>query len=375
MEFKLIIKKINNTLTKEEEITFSEWYKESKSHRDYFLYVKNHIHVDLDIIDIEKGWLRLDGDLKKRRQEKNIYKYGIAASIAVLFSIGYIFIQKDSKNIKNHTVIAVNEIKAGTDKAILTLANGVDVSLEKGKLYNSQNVSSNGEEIIYKNKEEKDDELVYNYLTVPRGGQFSVKLSDGTQVFLNSESKLKFPVKFIEGLSREVELVYGEAYFDVSPSEDHKGSKFKVLNHSQEVEVIGTEFNIKAYKNEDNVYTTLVEGKVFVTNGVLKRNIEPGQQSIISLNNNYISVHEADIKSEISWKKGVFSFKQKSLREIMKVISRWYNVEVVFVNKNLETVKFNGVFNKSQNIEQILSIMKSTTINGYRIKDKTLIIE
>ena len=100
-------------------------------------------------------------------------------------------------------------------------------------------------------------------------------MSDGTQVWLNSESQLKYPVNFIKGQTRQVELVYGEAYFDVSPSVEHNGAKFKVFNQSQEVEVLGTEFNVKAYKDETNIYTTLVEGRVVIDNGALKQSLLP----------------------------------------------------------------------------------------------------
>ena len=148
----------------------------------------------------------------------------------------------------------------------MTLADGSKIALEKGTPVQTQNANSNGEELIYESSK-NTSRLVYNYLTIPRGGQFVIKLSDGTKVWLNSASQLKFPVAFIEGESREVELVYGEAYFEVSPSTAHKGAHFQVYNKKQKVEVVGTEFNIKAYKDESNIYTTLVNGKVNVETG------------------------------------------------------------------------------------------------------------
>src|SRR5690606_33390781 len=147
------------------------------------------------------------------------------------------------------------------------------------------------------------------YLTIPRGGQFNVVLSDGTEVWLNSDTQLKYPVNFVEGQDREVELVFGEAYFDVSPSTEHGGSKFKVMNNAQEVEVLGTEFNIKAYRDDINVYTTLVEGKVVVGNGDLKQYLTPNQLSHLNLENNSIKVRVVDVNVETSWKKGIFTFK------------------------------------------------------------------
>ena len=199
-------------------------------------------------------------------------------------------------------------------------------------------------------------------------------MSDGTEVWLNSETQLKYPVNFVKGQTREVELVYGEAYFDVSPSTEHGGSKFRVMNNAQEVEVLGTEFNIKAYRDDTNVYTTLVEGKVVVGNGDLEQYLTPNQQSNINLENNSIKVTVVDVDVETSWKNGIFSFKGMPLKNIMKVISRWYDVDVVFENKELESIKFKGVLDKYQSVEEILNIMTSSTINNYEIKDKTIIL-
>src|SRR5690606_40703343 len=123
--------------------------------------------------------------------------------------------------------------------------------LEKGDSIQTHNAISNGEEIIYNNNTSR--QLVYNYLTIPRGGQFQLTLSDGTRVWLNSETQIKYPVSFTDGESRQVELVYGEAYFEVSHSTEHKGSDFIVYNQNQEVQVLGTEFNIKAYKDDSNI--------------------------------------------------------------------------------------------------------------------------
>nr|WP_281501004.1 FecR family protein [Cellulophaga sp. F20128] len=249
--------------------------------------------------------------------------------------------------------------------------------MEKGSAYNGHNVTSNGEEIVYnKKKSNSKDEIAYNTLTVPRGGQFYLVLSDGTKVWLNSESKLIYPVNFVDGMLRKVELVYGEAYFDVSPSIEHKDTKFLVFNDHQEVEVLGTEFNIKAYNNEDSIYTTLVEGKVSVSNMESKQKLIPNQQTKLNLKNKSIGVQEVDVYSEISWKKGLFSFKGKTLKEIMVVLTRWYDFEVEFANEELENVKFNGVLSKKDSIKEILNVIKKTKfINAYEIKNQKITIQ
>ena len=310
---------------------------------------------------------------------KNKWFIVAAASLAILISTS-LFYYKNQYNSNNNNVqvasplIINNNIVVGTDKAILTLANGSDIALVKGVAFNTVHASSNGEEIVYNGKK-SGKEIAYNYLTTPRGGQFLVKLSDGTQIWLNSESRLKYPVKFLQGVIRQVELVYGEAYFDVSPSIEHNGTKFKVINQAQEVEVLGTEFNIKAYKDDSNLYTTLIEGKVAVN--ILNREelLVPNQQLVLDLKNNNTIVSIVDVYRETSWKKGVFSFKNKTLKEIMKVLSRWYEIEVIFENNSLENISFNGTLKKKLSIVDIMETISNVNNMKYEINNKTVILK
>ena len=322
-------------------------------------------------------WEHIEASFKTPVKKINYWKYGVAASIALLIAINFIFDQKSKTAVTNPTIAHdTNKIEIGTDKATLTLENGSLVVLEKGASFKTKNANSNGEKIVYQNAKSNPSSIKYNYLTIPRGGQFSLKLSDGTEVWLNSESQLKYPVSFRENETRQVELIYGEAYFDVSPSTDNQGAKFKVLNKSQEVEVLGTEFNIKAYLDEAMVYTTLVEGKVVVNNATHKEILLPNQQSKIDIKSKILTIDEVDVYSEVSWRDGLFSFKSKPLNEIMIVLARWYDVEVVFENIEHKAIKFNGVLSKNDSIEEILTvIMKTKFINAYDIKDKKIIIK
>ncbi|MFH6603661.1 FecR family protein [Maribacter algicola] len=323
--------------------------------------------------------------LRQIRKEKNFLgnrvmkfsflKYAAAILIGAL-TFGYFYFtenEKISNPVVSSPVIDNETIKPGSDKATLTLEDGSIIDLDGGKTYQTKNISGNGRELIYADQESSKD-IKYNYLTIPRGGEYFLKLADGTGVWLNSETQLKYPVSFVPDSPREVELVYGEAYFDVSPSTEHNGTKFIVTNRSQKIEVLGTEFNIKAYSDEKNIYSTLVEGSVAVINGPSRKELIPGQQSILDVEKNVVAVNTVDVASEVSWKDGVFIFREKPLKDIMKVISRWYDADVVFENKDLETLKFRGVIGKHQEVEHILSIMKSTTIKEYEIRDKTIVL-
>ncbi|MCK0131323.1 FecR family protein [Flavobacteriaceae bacterium F08102] len=302
---------------------------------------------------------------------RNFFKY--AATIILFVFVGYFYLTKNNSQI-NEPNIVNNNIEAGSDKAILTLENGSTVILEKGQQYVLDNIKSTGEKLIYTTSQTKiKPSTTYNYLTIPRGGQYHVILSDSTEVWLNSESKIKYPVSFENGKTRQVELIYGEAYFDVSASTKNNGAKFKVIHKKQEVEVLGTEFNIKAYSDENKIFTTLIEGVVNVNNGFDQKILEPNQQSIITDTSSKISVKTVNAKEVSSWKHGVFKFKDTSFKEILKVLSRWYNMDVVVVDKEIESELFTGTFGKEQNIEDILYLINKLTNIQYDINNKTIV--
>ena len=305
--------------------------------------------------------------------KSNVFRYSVAATV-LSFVLLNLFTKKPS-SFENEGVLSQNKsIQIAAEKSILTLNNGTEISLDTIQNYEGETLSISGKEIIYKTIKSNAKDVPYNYLTISRGEQFSLKLSDGTQVWLNSETKLKYPVSFINGEDRKVELVFGEAYFDVSPSTEHNGSRFKVFNQFQEVEVLGTEFNIKAYKDESKIFTTLVEGKVSIDVNGKKQNLIPSEQSVLNIKNSDININKVNVYNELSWKEGVFIFKDKSLYEIMKVISRWYDIDFVFEDKELENLTFNGKLLKSQTLEEILNFIKLNNIE-FEIIDKMIIFK
>lgn len=378
----IIIKFLNRSLNGEELETLSKWILNPKNEDVFDEYVKAYYEIVLGMNDpdIEIIKEKIFKEIKKSKsvvyklQSKTFYKLtAAAASIALLVSVSFFSTNKNYQLSANASKTINETIKIGSDKAVLTLEDGSSVALEKGSDYKNNNVKSNGKELVYSKTAKKN--LAYNYLSVPKGGQFSLILEDGTKVWLNSDSKLKYPVNFVKGEKREVELLYGEAYFDVSPSVKHAGASFAVTSKNQEVEVLGTEFNVKAYNDDENVYTTLVEGKVVVESGKEKVTLKPEQQSIVEKDKK-VKVITVDIYSEVSWYKGIFSFKEKTLKEIMKVLSRWYDVEFTFKNKAIEKEMFVGVLNKKQKIEDLLEIIKNTGfITNYKIQGNKVTLE
>jgi len=373
----LIVKFLTSEANVNELSQLEVWISDPKNEILFVEYIKADAYVNKMMSNYDVNSAKKNIMLSINRQKRktnNVLKYAAAALFIGLLTSSYFFYNTSNAPVKDIPVI-VNTIKQGTDKAVLTLGDGTSVALERGEAYQTKNANSNGKQIVYGvSKNIASSEIVYNYLTIPRGGQFFIKLSDGTQVWLNSESQLKYPVAFRQGETRKVELVYGEAYFEVSPSSEHEGAKFKVLNQSQEIEVLGTKFNLKAYNDESHIYTTLVEGKVSINSETTNKMLSPSEQAILSLDDNIMKIAVVDTYHEIAWKDGIFSFRGKKLKDIMRVLSRWYNVKIIFENKKLESVKFKGTLSKEQSIEEILSIMKSNTINNYNINSKSIIL-
>ena len=372
----LLSKFLTNEANVEELSQLEEWIQDKDNEALFLEYIKVNAQINNTMNDYHNKKATKEALRRRIRKEKRarfkLLKY--AAMIVLAFSLGYVYHKTNTEEAVpfEEPVIVNNQIETGTDKATLTLANGEEVALIKGTAVETDNATSDGEEITY--NKTTGSAISYNYQTIPRGGQLQITLADGTKVWLNSETRLKYPIAFVKGRTRQVELVYGEAYFEVSPSSEHNGADFKVFHDQQEVQVLGTEFNIKAYRDETHIYTTLVEGKVSIYALDQNRMLAPGEQSI--LDGNTISVSEVNIYNETSWKEGIFSFEDKQLRDIMTVLSRWYDMEVVFEDSELEKLEFLGKLKKSQSIEEILNaILNLSVIHTYEINGKTIILK
>ena len=385
----LIVKLFTNSISEREREELLTWLQEG----DNMSYLKNYIQNDYDLNramikpDIDKAFesliKRIDSKQEKNQQpnetpvipifRKSWFKYVAASCAVILLFSGYYFVDI-FESFKNKQSIVHTPIEPGGSKAILTLNDGTELVLKKGKAYKNESLSTNGEELDYIKTDIAHTEKSYNYLTIPRGGQFFLKLSDGTKVWLNSDTKIKYPVHFVDGETRKVELLYGEAYFDVSPSTENKGSSFVVNQDLQNIEVLGTEFNIKAYKEDDKIYTTLVEGAVAVSNDSHTTLLKPNQQSIITGATPEITVSDVKVYSEVAWKDGVFNFRKKELQEVVQVLMRWYDVEIIIEDPTLKTYKFNGLLRKDQDLYDILKLINQTEKINYEKKDKKIVL-
>ena len=365
------IEELDRWLVKKDNITMFNSYVQT----DYF----TSIFMTKYDLQIAKSKIHKRIRLIERRNKLERYKkIAFAASIILLVGISLV-----NQFYFKETIIINDPISIGSDKAVLTLENGDKVILEKGKKFQNKTLNSNGKELSYSSKNRSssnfvDEKIASNILTVPRGGQFSLNLQDGTKVLLNSDSKIKYPVKFIKGEKRKVELLYGEAFFDVSPSQNNNGSEFIVSTKTQKINVLGTKFNIKAYSEDDIITTTLVEGKVKVGNGKNQILLSPNQQSKVDSNSPVINVSDVDVSQQISWINGLFSFNDTSLEDIMHTLSRWYDLEFIFKSANQKKFIFSGILERTKSIEDILFIIEKTSSSNeinFEINNQTIIID
>lgn len=351
-----LLDKYNAGLCTPEELAILEsWYlKMSKSDAE-----------GLDLNSAERTgnevWAALSANTNARAiqpiKKNNFLKYlsGVAAAVLIA-AIGFSFYYTKSRIPQNKPVLTKNEeVMPGGNKAMLTLANGKKLTLEQ-QVYTVPLGKTKGQE-----------HNGYNLIETPRAGQYQINLPDGTRVWLNAASSLRYPSRF-SGSKRLVELT-GEGYFEVAKNKEHP---FVVKTNRQEVQVLGTHFNINSYTDEGSTNTTLVEGSVRVTALDGKnRLLKPGEQS--QLKGDEIEVSDVDTEAVLSWKNGDFVFKGDDFKSIMRKISRWYDVEVVYQG-DFDDLKFGGYISRTKNISSVLSIMESTGKVHFQVKDKRITV-
>ncbi|MBC8985160.1 FecR family protein [Pedobacter sp. N36a] len=301
----------------------------------------------------------------------------VAAAVAVLaIGIGGYYLGSMPKPHGN-VISSVGEkgenILPGRNKAVLTLSDGSKISLDdmaNGEIAKESGVkitkTADGR-ILYSVREGLSHvKPAFNTISTPNGGQYQIALPDGTMVWLNAASSLKYPSSFT-GKDRFVTLT-GEAYFEVAKD---KKKPFRVKTLQQEVEVLGTHFNINAYGDEEVVKTTLIEGSVKVKlpsdkSAVLK----PGEQSSVL---NDIKINQVDANSAIDWKQGLFWFNDESIYSIMRQFSRWYNIEVEY-RGNVSNIRFGGQVSRMKNLSQVLRIMELTKSIQFKVEGNKIIV-
>jgi hypothetical protein len=312
----------------------------------------------------------MEGKIEKQRRP--VFLYYAAASLALLI-LGYFTLFEPEKEDSTVKIEKSIDLNPGENKAILTLSNGKKITLgttgnglltEDGqaKIYTSEKGN-----LIYKAATETQQILINN-ITTPRGGQYNLTLSDGTNIWLNAASSLTYPSSFKKGKSRIVELS-GEGFFEVT----HNAQEPFIVHYGNGLEaiVLGTSFNINTYTDEKATYTTLINGSLSVQGPQEKKDLlMPGQQAIVRQGKT--SIISADIEEIIAWKEGWFLFNRLELQAIVRQLSRWYNIDFE-ITGSIGSKQFSGIVSKSNNISEVLKIMENTGVT-FTLRDQKIYV-
>ncbi|MDP2413518.1 FecR family protein [Daejeonella sp.] len=397
---------LNNTISPQESEEFLQWYNSGQ---------ENDIYIPRDYAESDQELKRrIFAEINHNISEPILspsYRiqswFAAAAVIIAVFAAGLYF-SSETKETKQYVAdklisepttaspirgvspvsevedqkpVVVIDIEAGENKAILTLGDGSKIILDDAKNGILANQGGNSVlkaaegEVIYSFLSEVKDPLtvdehtpvIYNTIETPKGGKFQIKLPDGSKVWLNAASSLRFPTVF-NGSKRQVELK-GEAYFEVSPD---KSKIFEVNTRNQVVQVLGTHFNINAYLDEPTVNTTLLEGSVRVSD--LRTNIsqllKPGEQSQLSEQIEVINLKNTN--EAVAWKEGYFQFDDADIKTVMRQIERWYDVSVVYEG-DVPNYRFGGEIERNLSLLQVLKVLEKTKVH-FRLEGREVIV-
>ena len=371
----------NRLLTRREELNDEEvtaWLKE-----------KGHVELLDEIAGIRQKlsglsygendgeeFLRLEESIYDQKSRRMTLRWSVAASVILLIGLFVGRAIDGVRDMREDQLLAKSVMQPGTSKAILTMADGEKVMLDRERKLDIQlnermRVASNGQGIVYEENGKGVVKEEYNKLVTPIGGEYRLTLSDGTKVFLNAASELKYPVEFM-GDRRVVDLD-GEAYFEV-----HKDNQrpFVVRTKGAEVCVLGTSFNVNTYGDDGRIYTTLVNGSVrvlSVKNGQEKV-LTPGMQGVMNMQTGQLMVREVDVESYVAWREGRFVFRTMTLDLIMQQLQSWYDFEVFYQNLELKDYEFRGVIKRDMDLDKVLSVIKATTNVDFEVKGKVITI-
>ncbi|MDN3582471.1 FecR family protein [Mucilaginibacter flavus] len=370
--YNLIRKYRDNTATEQEKETLTEWYRNVANQNAEF-------PDDEETVE-EEMLFRINNQINPlKRRRHSIRNWSVAASVIFVLSFGTYFFTRKTADSKKNELVHNTVIVPGSNKAILTLANGQKISLtdaQKGTVINQSGVQISKTvdgQLVYtaarddKNAANATAAVQYNSMETPRGGQYQLLLPDGTRVWLNASSLIKYPVDFNTGSERKVELS-GEAYFEVA---HNKSRPFRVVTSRQVVEVLGTHFNVNAYKDEPNTKTTLLEGSVKVTGDKESAMLKPGQQANLT---DGIKVSDVDAEEAVAWKNGYFRFDDEKLETVMRKVSRWYNVDVEYRDNEVKNYLFAALTTRFDNLSTLLKIMDQTVDANFSVEGTKIII-
>ncbi|MBS7157062.1 MAG: DUF4974 domain-containing protein [Sanguibacteroides justesenii] len=363
---RIIQKSLKGRLSESEEKLLSDWRKVSDENEHAF---QRMISEDFYTVGMEKletydyrvAYGRfLQKKYQRRRKRRFLISMARVAAVALPFVMAvvlYVGLNREEEQTLRPSL--ASNILPGTSKAVLTLANGQMIPLGKETtdstiITDGTQISASESGITYADGGESEA-VVYNKLDIPRGGEFCLTLSDGTRVWLNSETSIQYPVVF--GTKERRVFIQGEAYFEVA--KDAK-KPFTVQFMSSSVTVLGTSFNIRAYPEEKQSQTTLAEGSVRIYSPGSSMLLKPGEQAEVKALSGEMVKKEVDVKTFTSWKNGRFVFEQEPLENIMRTLERWYDIRVIFRDEGAKRISLSGNLKRYGDFSQVMNMLQMT---------------
>ncbi|AWW32860.1 hypothetical protein DN752_23465 [Echinicola strongylocentroti] len=378
IDYLLIWKKAHNCISDAEEKQLEEWISEDPRHETYYLktlrfYESQKIFVP---IDPNKASSKIKERITFQKARPLPYWRYAAALVIFLASAAVIWWSISStvqyKDIQEEVLI---EVSQQTGSVRLYTSTGSQIDFENDSVFSiadpNAKISAKGKKLEYTDAPTSSGIRQLNTLVVPRGESFTLSLADGTKVWLNSESIIKYPSSFGEK-TREIEFT-GEGYFEVAKDASRP---FVLQSQSQTIKVLGTAFNLTSYKDEDSITTTLVEGSVALETSTGKDMVlHPNDQARLSRTNGRLIKKEVDVENFIAWKDGVMYFDNEELQVILSRMARWYDIKAVFENESLKTQRFTGEIVRYEEISQFLAMLEASGIVEFKIKDNVVIVK
>jgi ferric-dicitrate binding protein FerR (iron transport regulator) len=375
---RLIAGFIRGTLSRNEQLELDEWVAASDENMQLFERLTDEKNIEaatkwMETIETEKALEKKKEKMvfnkaATRRIWLRLLPYAVAASVIIVF--GLLYFKPFADNASTPGIVNENkvDILPGSDRATLTLEDGKVIVLDsKGSdtsINNQVRILQQQGEVVY-NDQTTDNRMAYHTLTIPRKGQYKLTLPDGTKVWLNAESSIRYPVSF-SGNERKV-FVTGETYFEVAKD---KSKPFRAVVDDVMVEALGTRFNINAYPNEPFMSATLVEGSVLVSNGKTDNILKPGQQAQLSATG--FSISNVEAGDVIAWKDNQFKFVNMPLDIIMRQVERWYDAEIVY--ESHPTDHFNAEISRDVPVSKLLNYLELTNRVHFKIENRKIIV-
>lgn len=382
---RLISARISETITPEEQMKLDAWLAEDERHRKRFCRIQERLKKDEKnnifrkpeeiLKDMEKVKSELSGGRLTLLGRYPVLRYAAVAALVIGVAVTWMWQPWGKQQTEVQQLVQQEAIFPGSSKVILTLADGEQVSLQdvaKDSLWkDGVLIQTKKGELLYEKSEDRmqQDKISFNKITIPRSGEYKLTLADGTRVWLNSATELKYPVEF-KGNSRQV-FLQGEAYFEVVADMERP---FVVTTPGINVNVLGTGFNVMAYPDDAEQAVTLVHGKVGVRTEKQQVILQPDEQYVYQSATHQGTVRRVDVAEYIGWKEGVMNFDSMPLDELTHKLSRWYDVDFFFTSEQLKNLNFSGAFKKYNELRYVLNIIEEITDVRFVVNNRTVIV-